>query len=439
MPIEEESLLASTDADKSIARISKLRAKCIPEDRWREMDRFFWKQWQDWKDANDFMDFGDLIERAARDCPYAPGSPRTIFVDEAQDISAAEHNLLNQWAAQADNVVYVGDVDQALYTWRGADPDGVFDSTNLPDENVKVLCSRSPSYRVPSAIHASAMQWIRQRPDYVRIDYKPRDFSGSIQNLNIDLYYGKNRDDLNQKSFDVLIPHIEEDLSKGKKTMFIAACGYQLNWLIGRLRDSGVRYHNEYRPEAAQWNPVPKKDDGLTTSDRLADFLLNDDWTAEQARNWTNLLKAKGVFKHGALSKLKSMRDDQVMHFLHESITDADIAFRLLIDKDINVIKDYCKTGVEKSLFYLCAAHGREGNKIFEDEPKLTVGTIHSVKGGEADSVYLLTDISAKSERDKSREGSKSLYRQFYVGMTRAREKLTIINNDLSRSKVNLR
>jgi superfamily I DNA/RNA helicase len=54
------------------------------------------------------------------------------------------------------------------------------------------------------------------------------------------------------------------------------------------------------------------------------------------------------------------------------------------------------------------------------------VGTIHSVKGGEADVVFLFPDMSQAGDAAYQRHGPArdAVIRLFYVGMTRAREAL---------------
>jgi len=70
------------------------------------------------------------------------------------------------------------------------------------------------------------------------------------------------------------------------------------------------------------------------------------------------------------------------------------------------------------------------------DQPKVVVGTIHSVKGGQADCVYLFPDVSQAGDAQYSRAGDPhdSVIRLFYVGATRARETLFIAQRETSRS-----
>ena len=70
----------------------------------------------------------------------------------------------------------------------------------------------------------------------------------------------------------------------------------------------------------------------------------------------------------------------------------------------------------------------RRGPQALLETPKVVVGTVHSVKGGQADVVYLFPDLSQAGDAQYARGGvaSDSVIRQFYVGVTRAREKLYI-------------
>ncbi len=59
-------------------------------------------------------------------------------------------------------------------------------------------------------------------------------------------------------------------------------------------------------------------------------------------------------------------------------------------------------------------------------DPKINISTIHGAKGGEADNVMLLTDLSRKSQEAMERDSDDEC-RVFYVGATRAKENLHII------------
>jgi DNA helicase II / ATP-dependent DNA helicase PcrA len=67
--------------------------------------------------------------------------------------------------------------------------------------------------------------------------------------------------------------------------------------------------------------------------------------------------------------------------------------------------------------------------KVSIKDPKIDVGTIHSVKGGEADNVIVLADIT-KSVKDNLERNPDAEHRVFYVGCTRAKKRLYILQAD---------
>ena len=75
----------------------------------------------------------------------------------------------------------------------------------------------------------------------------------------------------------------------------------------------------------------------------------------------------------------------------------------------------------------------RRGEK-FNAEPRIKVSTIHGSKGGEADNVVLFTDLSTASE-EEFRKNPDDTHRVFYVGVTRAKENLYLVEpQDLAKS-----
>ena len=59
-------------------------------------------------------------------------------------------------------------------------------------------------------------------------------------------------------------------------------------------------------------------------------------------------------------------------------------------------------------------------------QPRITLSTIHAAKGGEADNVLLLPDIT-KSALDQNDMDPDELHRLFYVAVTRAKKSLHIL------------
>ncbi|MBD3177393.1 MAG: AAA family ATPase [Armatimonadia bacterium] len=74
------------------------------------------------------LDFDDLIMRAVELLRQVPDVRekyqerfRHVLVDEYQDINFAQYNLVTMLAGAHRNITVVGDDDQSIYRWRGAD------------------------------------------------------------------------------------------------------------------------------------------------------------------------------------------------------------------------------------------------------------------------------------------------------------------------------
>lgn len=82
-------------------------------------------------------------------------------------------------------------------------------------------------------------------------------------------------------------------------------------------------------------------------------------------------------------------------------------------------------TGIDGDTRNYYRAALRRGSKL-TDEPQVLVDTIHGVKGKEADNVVLLTDVSRRTQ-DGFDINPNAEHRVFYVGATRAKRTLTIV------------
>ncbi|MBI2881680.1 MAG: UvrD-helicase domain-containing protein [Candidatus Tectomicrobia bacterium] len=80
-------------------------------------------------DAADFDDLLLLTLRLFEDRPDVLAACRSRFrhvlVDEYQDTNGAQHRLLKLLAGDGENLCVVGDEDQSIYRWRGAEVEGI--------------------------------------------------------------------------------------------------------------------------------------------------------------------------------------------------------------------------------------------------------------------------------------------------------------------------
>ncbi len=100
-----------------------------PEQMWSGIDlRELYVTYQDELMKLERMDFSDLIVntvRLLRDYPDAATALRARFdhvlVDEYQDTNPVQHEWLVRFCEEHHNLTVVGDDDQSIYGWRGAD------------------------------------------------------------------------------------------------------------------------------------------------------------------------------------------------------------------------------------------------------------------------------------------------------------------------------
>jgi len=89
-----------------------------------------WQRYELEKRRRGVLDFEDLLQRCEAelraDAEFAGSARwryRHVFVDEFQDVNEAQLRLLKAWLGQNDDLCVVGDPQQAIYSWNGADPD----------------------------------------------------------------------------------------------------------------------------------------------------------------------------------------------------------------------------------------------------------------------------------------------------------------------------
>ncbi|MEM7336482.1 MAG: UvrD-helicase domain-containing protein [Chloroflexota bacterium] len=93
-----------------------------------EINKRVYERYQEILVANNAMDFDDLLMITVELLDTVPEVLQKyqeryqyILVDEFQDTNTAQYGLLRRLAAVHNNILAVGDSDQSIYKWRGAD------------------------------------------------------------------------------------------------------------------------------------------------------------------------------------------------------------------------------------------------------------------------------------------------------------------------------
>ena len=425
-----------TPGDDALADLNMRRARGLPMEGLRESTRAFYRLWTGWKTAGDMLDFTDLIEVAAHDAAVAPGAPDAIFVDEAQDHDVLELALIRRWGDPfkgVDRLILVGDPDQNLYQWRGSDPEAWTD-VPVPDAQRRVLAQ---SYRVPRAVHAAAVRWVEKIPGREPVDYLPRKDAETGETIEGEV----RRVSASYRQPGALLMDARQYLDAGKSVLFLTTCGYMLNEIVKYLRAEGVLFHNPYRRTRGDWNPLRYVEGGLGGWQRLLAYLRPDvdtwgdqarDWTLADLMDWSEALAR--VFKRGVKTKLEEAMEyeygDTVQPWEMDEWFQGDHGLQAydVMTGNLEWFSGQLKASAKRGMAYPLEIVRKHGGAALRDDPKVMVGTVHSVKGGEADVVYLFPDLSFSGAQEwvMAGAGRAAIRRQMYVGMTRARETLVV-------------
>jgi superfamily I DNA/RNA helicase len=414
--------------DDCLEQLNRWRGMMIPADGWPAVVREFAAKWQQYKDAHGLLDFCDLIDIALRDVPAAPKNPSVIFADEAQDLNRMQLRLIRKWGERAHYFIVAADDDQTIYSFTGATPDAVLDP-DIPEDHKIIL---KQSYRVPRAIHARAVRWIEQVTRRQEKAYLPRAFEGELIRLSSGTY--------KSPEYYILKTALQH-LEQGKSLMFLATCGYMLQPIVQVLRKNALPFHNPYRRSNGFWNPL-RMGRG-SSANRVLSLLVahpqfganSRPWTCGDVAIWAEWLHAEGIIKRGAKKRLSSLTpaETATIETLDDTFEPGALeALLKTFEDDYRGLLDWWRRRLNATFFqraqFPADIAAVRGPQALLDVPRVVVGTIHSVKGGEADVVYLFPDLSGEGDAAYQQSGAPrdSVIRQFYVGMTRARETLYI-------------
>ena len=155
--------------------ISEMKNKMIPIDEWKRYEPFreagkvgqLYEQWKKSNTHHRWIDFDDMLT-IAEEALRMSSSFRMrhasqydfILTDESQDTSLVQHRLIEQLASVHHNLFVVADDDQSIYTWRGASPDYLLQfEQRYPESTVYYLTT---NYRSGEKIVQAANDLIRR-------------------------------------------------------------------------------------------------------------------------------------------------------------------------------------------------------------------------------------------------------------------------------------
>ena len=332
-----------------------------------------------YKKEKRLTDFTDLLEDFVS--KEIESKFDVLFIDEAQDLSLLQWKMVKQIWKNVDKTYFAGDDDQAIFKWAGADVDH-FIALKEEVDDIKTL---DQSYRIPGGpIHELSQKIIRKVQNRFDKDYRPRQEIGILKRYS----------DITQV-----------DMSTG-------------NWLVLSTANHFLDDVKELC-ELRGWYYQCKGRNSISLKLLLA---LNN-W--EQWRKGAEFghLEIKNMYGYLGRNVAEGFRTGKLFHTEEKySIKECQEKYGLLTDKVWfesfegldNLTENYIRN---------MRANGEEINK----NPRIIMSTIHGAKGGEADKVLLLQDIT-NAAMETFAQDPDELHRLFYTGATRAKKELHIVD-----------
>ena len=383
------------------------------------------RAWRAWKGNHDLVGFADMLERV-KQRSLVP-SVDHLVIDEFQDITTLQHDVYQEWRPHMDRVLIAGDDDQVVYAWQGADPDLLLEEP--VDEDV-VLPN---SYRLPSRILNVVNQEISHIDKRQEKDLEPRKEGGEVEAIR------------NRSMLDLTREVCRTVEETDETVMVLFRARYQLFQFVDEFIDEGI--------------PFKSLTDQRMWTDRLEQYVraieaVDEDEPIDglEARRLADML-ADSAFGTGERDELFGAIDELQDAEGVEDLTELTVEAELVRDHAPHIPRPPAAADMLRKVTNfqersVRAYFAGEYRSVSAD--RVRVGTIHSAKGREADHVFVATDLTEKvveqmaatvEQQDKPVPGDREFSKRtspvptmtdnerrvFYVGMSRARERLVLL------------
>jgi DNA helicase-2/ATP-dependent DNA helicase PcrA len=357
------------------------------------------------KDERRQLDFEDvllatagMIETEARVAQQVREQYRFFVIDEYQDVSPLQHDLVKLWLGERNDLCVVGDASQTIYSFAGATPEYLLGFSSAYDDSVVVRLEQN--YRSTPGIIESANRLMKGRPGALTL-HSPPDAEVSTAAARPPLVDGFDSDTTEARA---VASAIAAEIAEGTRPENIAVLfrinvqaaaieaalnAQQIPFLVrGATRFFELR---EIKEALMMFKGASVSIQGEPLFKTVSDVLRSLGWTQEAP-------ETRGAVRDRweALNALMGLAEQ----------TPAGTSLKDFVD----------------DLFERQAA---------QHEPTLsavTIATLHSAKGLEWDSVHLvgLSEGLVPISYAKTPEAVDEERRLLYVGITRARRKLSL-------------
>ena len=353
---------------------------CAEEDIAKESPKtlkHFSESYEQYKNTIGKIDFADqlqnfILQGRSLDIDY-------LFLDEAQDLSKLQWEVVELLAAPAKHVFIAGDDKQSIYEFSGGSPESLINQVG--EREVLDVCYRLPE-KLLSYAEGIADRIVRKTPYTVR----PTRKGGTVQHISsfrdLELAHGSWLMMARNRSY---LPILEKEI-QGR--------GFLFKSMTGDLIPTGLL------DAITSWKNII---DGHYISAKEAQHL------------YSNYLPSGSRVSRGFKKQMVAAHDDQL--FDYDTLVQNYGLICNLPWHEAFALPTNLKS-------YLLEA---EKSGHFSDPERIEVSTIHSTKGREADNVVIIPDMAYPTYQAFQKYPDTE-HRTFYVACTRARENLFILN-----------
>lgn len=484
--IEDKKLtpqaLLSLISDAKNKLVSPAQMQSDADNHWHRTIAALYKSYQEQLRLNNALDFDDLLSQtqqllAANQeiCLKYAKRFRYILVDEYQDTNRCQYQLIRLLAGENGNLFVVGDPDQSIYGWRGADIRNILDfEKDYPQAQVIKLVR---NYRSTKTILDAANALIANNSQR-----KPKDLVTEAECGEKLLFYTAN-DDREEANF--ILRNICRWSEKGYKYSDCAVL-YRTHAQSRLLEEQCLRLGVAYRVFGGQRfyermeikdslaylrvvaNPAdgesltriynrPKRGLGATTWEKLAAFAAGEQIPLMSALarlgeidTINDKTKAKLYDLYQSFAKWRKQAQEGLpltdllnniwldSGYFESMKSEADGEERVAnLEQLYNIADDFDKNGaiIEQAedqppliMFLSQLALATDFDDTASVDNYLTMMTLHAAKGLEFPIVFMagMEENLFPGRRSGSEDEMEEERRLCYVGMTRAEKKLVL-------------